>query len=109
MSAASDVPKQAGNCVQTLEAGLARAIVEFSRYARIRGLSSSTKEILACLQALRALNDLSLDTFKFALRTVLCSSKEEWVLFDTLFAEFWQNVEPQRGSHSKKAGSGRGT
>jgi uncharacterized protein len=109
MSAASDVPKQAGNCVQTLEAGLARAIVEFCRYARIRGLSSSTKEILACLQALRALNDLRLDTFKFVLRTVLCSSKEEWVLFDTLFAEFWQNVEPQRGSHSKKAGSGRGT
>jgi uncharacterized protein len=108
MSAPSYLAKQAGNGIQTLEAGLARAIVEFCRYARVRGLSSSTKEILVCLQALRAVNDLRFDTFKFVLRTVLCSSKEEWVLFDTLFAEFWRNVELKRGSHSKKSGSGRG-
>ncbi len=83
MSARSYVPKQAENGIQMLEAGLVRAIVEFCRYARLRGLSSSTKEILVCLQALRAVNDLRFDTFKFVLRTVLCSSKEEWVLFDT--------------------------
>jgi uncharacterized protein len=109
MSVPSYGPNKAENRIQTLEAGLARAIVEFCRYARVRGLNSSTKEILACLQALRAVNDLGFDTFKFVLRTVLCSSKEEWVLFDTLFAEFWQNVEPNRGSHSKKSGGGRGT
>jgi uncharacterized protein len=108
MSAPSYLAKQAGNGIQTLEGGLARAVVEFCRYARVRGLSSSTKEILVCLQALRAVNDLRFDTFKFVLRTVLCSSKEEWVLFDTLFAEFWQNVELKRGSHSEKSRSGRG-
>jgi uncharacterized protein len=109
MSEPSYAPKRAENGIQTLEAGPARAIVEFCRYARVRGLSSSTKEILACLQALRAVNDLRFDTFKFVLRTVLCSSKEEWTLFDTLFAEFWQNAEAKGRSHSKKSGSDRGT
>jgi len=109
MSAPSYVPKNAENGIQILEAGLARGVVEFCRFARARGLSSSTKEILACLQALKAINHLHFDTFKFVLRTVLCSSKEEWTLFDTLFAEFWQNAEPKRGSHSKKSGSNQAT
>ncbi|MEY2604644.1 MAG: uncharacterized protein QOH31_2439, partial [Verrucomicrobiota bacterium] len=109
MSAPSYVPKKAENGIQILEAGLARAIVEFCRFARARGLSASTKEILACLQALRVVNHLRFDTFKFVLRTVLFSSKEEWTLFDTLFAEFWQNAEPKRGSHSKKSGSNQAT
>ena len=109
MSAPSYVPKNAENGIQILEAGLARGVVEFCRFARARGLSSSTKEILACLQALKAINHLHFDTFKFVLRTVLCSSKEEWTLFDTLFAEFWQNAEAKGGSHSKKSGSNQAT
>ena len=109
MSADADVPKKAENAIQISEDGLARAIVEFCRFARARGLSPSTKEVLACLQALRTVSDLRFDTFKFVLRTVLCSSKEEWTLFDILFAEFWQNAEPKRGPQSKKSGNGRAT
>jgi uncharacterized protein with von Willebrand factor type A (vWA) domain len=109
MSAPSHVSKKAENGIQISEAGPARAIVEFCRFGRAHGLSSNTKDILACLQALRAVKHLGFDTFKFVLRTVLCSSKEEWGLFDTLFAEFWQNAEPKRGSHSKKSGSTRAT
>jgi uncharacterized protein with von Willebrand factor type A (vWA) domain len=109
MSAPSHDSKKAENGIQISEAGPARAIVEFCRFGRAHGLSSNTKDILACLQALRAVRHLGFDTFKFVLRTVLCSSKEEWALFDTLFAEFWQNAEPKRGSYSKKSGSTRAT
>jgi uncharacterized protein len=109
MSADGDAQQKAENVMQLSEDGLARTIVEFCRFVRARGMRSSTKEILACLQALRTVSNPRLDTFKFVLRAVLCSSKEEWTLFDTLFAEFWQNAEPKRGSHSKKSGNSRAT
>jgi uncharacterized protein with von Willebrand factor type A (vWA) domain len=109
MSAELDIPNRAENAIQLSEDGLGRAIVEFCRFVRARGLSSSTKEILACLQALRTVNNLRFDTFKFVLRTVLCASKEEWTLFDTLFAEFWQNAEPKGGPQSRKSGNSRAT
>jgi uncharacterized protein len=109
MSADRDVSNQAESAFQLSEGGLARAIVEFCRFVRARGLSSSTKEILGCLQALRTVSNPRFDTFKFVLRTVLCSSKEEWTLFDTLFAEFWQNTEARRGLQSRKSGNSRAT
>jgi uncharacterized protein len=109
MSADGDISNKVENAIQLSADGLPRAIVKFCRFVRARGLSSSTKEILACLQALRTVNNLRFDTFKFVLRTVLCSSKEEWTLFDTLFAEFWQNAEPKRGPQSRKSGNSRAT
>jgi uncharacterized protein len=109
MSADGDVSNKAEKAFQLSEDGLARAIVEFCRFVRARGLSSSTKEILGCLQALRTISKPRFDTFKFVLRTVLCASKEEWTLFDTLFAEFWQNAEPRRAPQSRKSGNSRAT
>jgi len=63
-------------------------IVAFCRYARAHGLSAGVTETVAAMEAVRALPDTAEETFPFCLRAVLCSSKEEWELFDGLFAAF---------------------
>ncbi|HUI57053.1 MAG TPA: VWA domain-containing protein [Bryobacteraceae bacterium] len=63
-------------------------IVAFCRYARTHGLSTGVTETLAALEAVRALSDARQESLQCCLRAVLCSSKEEWELFDGLFAAF---------------------
>jgi uncharacterized protein with von Willebrand factor type A (vWA) domain len=41
------------------------------------------------------------DSVKFALRAVLCSSKEDWDLFDGLFEDFWSQ-EGNRGERGRQ-------
>ncbi|HEY6274512.1 MAG TPA: VWA domain-containing protein [Terriglobales bacterium] len=64
-------------------------IVEFCRFARDHGLSGGVKETLASLQAVGTVGLENRETVKLALRAVLCSSKEDWDIFDTLFEDFW--------------------
>lgn len=80
------------------------AIVEFCRFIRDSGLSGGIKETLAALEAVDAVGLRDRVIFKSALRAALCSSKEEWDLFDDLFDQFWssvghgpQNERPFRG------------
>ncbi|HTG59962.1 MAG TPA: VWA domain-containing protein [Terriglobia bacterium] len=88
------------------ENGIARAVVEFCRFARENGVSSGTRETINCLQALSIAQISGIETLKFALRAVLCSSKEEWDLFDDLFDRFW-GIEPDSVTHSKSSGGSR--
>jgi len=82
--------------------GTVRTMVEFCRFARANGLRTSTKETLGCLQVLRNARITDLRTLKFALRTVLCSSKDEWDLFDDLFNGFWHGAEARQGGDARK-------
>jgi uncharacterized protein len=83
--------------------GLVRTVVEFCRFVRANGIGSGTKETIDCLRALRAVRSINVDTFRFTLRAVLCSSKEEWILFDDLFVAFWGGDENRRGTRSRKS------
>jgi uncharacterized protein len=67
----------------------AMSIVSFCRFARGRGLSVGIKESLAALRVVREVGIADRDSVKFALRAVLCSSKEDWDLFDSVFEDFW--------------------
>lgn len=67
----------------------ARVIVEFCQFARRSGLDAGPGETIGCLQMLRSTRLADLDTLKFGLRSVLCSSKEEWDLFSKIFDAFW--------------------
>jgi uncharacterized protein with von Willebrand factor type A (vWA) domain len=84
--------------------GLVGTVVEFCRFVRANGIGSGTKETIDCLRALRAVRSINVDTFRFTLRAVLCSSKEEWILFDDLFVAFWGGDETRRGTRSRKSG-----
>ena len=67
----------------------ARNIVEFCRFARRNGLGAGPGETIDCLQMLRSTRLADLDVAKFGLRSVLCSSKQEWDLFSKIFDAFW--------------------
>jgi uncharacterized protein with von Willebrand factor type A (vWA) domain len=63
-------------------------IVEFCQFARRNGLGAGPGETISCLQILRRTRLADLDAVKFGLRSVLCSSKEEWDLFSKIFDAF---------------------
>jgi len=65
------------------------AIVGFCRFARENGLSGGVRETLDCLRAVRAVGIADREGVRFALRAVLCSSKDDWEGFDDLFDRFW--------------------
>jgi uncharacterized protein len=65
-------------------------IVEFCRFVRANGLSVGARETLDCLKAARAVGLAEREIFKLALRAVLCSSKNDWDMFDGFFEAFWQ-------------------
>src|SRR5215472_3417610 len=68
------------------------AIVEFCRFAGEHGLPTGVKETLYCLRAVEAVGVADRAGVKLALRTVLCSSKDDWDAFDNLFEAFWSRT-----------------
>jgi len=74
----------------------ARAIVEFCRFARERGLPAGVQETLGALEAAAALGVGNREELKFGLRAMLCSSKDNWGLFEECFQTFWGESKPAR-------------
>jgi hypothetical protein len=74
---------------------LASSIVEFCRLARSNGLPIGIQQTLAALEAANAIGIADWQLFSFALRSVLCSSQEEWELFDRLFTAYWSSTRRQ--------------
>jgi len=83
----------------------ARTIVAFCRFARQEGLSTGLPETLGALQAAAVLGMANSDELKWGLRAVLCSSKEDWDLFEKCFRIFWQRSR-QEGSVSQPSPGG---
>jgi len=75
----------------------AKAIVEFCRFAREKGLSAGVQETLGALGAAAALGVGNWwdEDLKFGLRSMLCSSKEDWDLFEECFQTFWRGSAPE--------------
>jgi uncharacterized protein with von Willebrand factor type A (vWA) domain len=105
MSSDPDRLKVTGDSIHLSGIELERVIVEFCRCVRANGLGSGTKTTIDCLQVLRIVKDADPETLEYALRAVLCSSKEEWDLFDKLFATIREGPEPTQSSH--KSGKNR--
>lgn len=78
--------------------GLEEKIVEFCRLARMRGFSAGVKESLAAVQVAGMAGIADREVFKYALRAVMCASREDWELFDPLFESFWKVQRPQTDS-----------
>ena len=102
MFATSDIQRGEVGPSRDLANGPVRALVEFCRFARSKGLNSGPKETIDCLEVLRSADLADSEVLKFALRAVLCSSKEEWDLFDALFETFWGGLEPNRTDPATK-------
>ena len=74
---------------------VARRIVEFCRFARGKGLSAGVQETLGALDAVAVLGVRNREEMKFGLRSVLCSSKDDWDLFEECFQTFWRESAPR--------------
>ncbi len=84
----------------------AGTIVGFCRFTRKEGLSGGVQETLGALRAAAALGVADREDLKSGLRAVLCSSKEEWELFDELFDAYW-NEAARGASRSKRVAERR--
>ena len=74
---------------------LASTIVRFCRFAREQGLSGGVQETLGAVRAVAALGVARQQDLACALRSVLCSSEEEWLAFEKIFDAFWNQAEPK--------------
>ena len=77
---------------------LAVRIVAFCRFARSHGLPVGMHQTLAALQVADVIGVNDWQRLSFALRAVLCSSREEWEQFDQLFDDFWNSARNQSDS-----------
>src|SRR6202035_413500 len=80
----------------------AKSIVQFCRFVRENGVSAGTRETIDCLEAAGAVVGADRNTFRFAWRAILCSSEDEWVLFEDLFTACWGAPDPRSGTQSRK-------
>jgi uncharacterized protein with von Willebrand factor type A (vWA) domain len=87
-----------------------RTIVEFCRFAREKGLPAGVQSTLGALEAAAVLGVTNEQDLKFGLRSTLCSSKDDWDLFEECFQAFWKPGRSlNRKTHPKKKGpSGTG-
>src|SRR5262249_34168967 len=81
-------------------------IVKFCRFARSNDIPAGAKQTVDALEAARVVGIMDRSTLMAALRAVLCSSKEEWDLFDEIFRVFWNGTNSRNkivapNSHSK--------
>jgi hypothetical protein len=68
---------------------LSEALVSFCQFLRGRGLTPGLQQTIDSLEAAKAVNLADRESLKYALKAILCSSKEDWDRFDGLFEEFW--------------------
>ena len=85
-----------------LSSDVARTIVEFCRFAREKGLSPGVQETLDALDAAAALGVRNSEEMKFGLRAILCSSKDDWDLFEECFEAFGRESAPKPPSNRTK-------
>jgi len=86
------------------EISLKDRLVEFCRFVRDNGFAAGMPEVLTTLRAARSVSIEDRSILKFALRAVLCSSKDQWDRFDLLFQAFWDECEiPRIASNTRPA------
>ena len=81
---------------------LAARIVDFCRFVRSNGFSAGVQRTLAAIEAAKLLGSADWQTLGFALQAVLCSSPDEWKLFDQLYRAFWHAPEDKANNRPQE-------
>jgi uncharacterized protein len=84
------------------DSNFAKTVVEFCRFLRREGLSSGVNDSVAALEAAATVGVEDREVLHMALRAVLCSSKDEWDLFDELFWIFWRDADASTGKRERE-------
>ncbi len=81
-------------------------VVAFCRFARANGFAGGVLQTVEAVKVAHAIEHEGADAVKFALRAVLCASREEWDSFDGLFEAFWNEPRP-KAQPRREPGSSR--
>lgn len=87
--------------MNTRQTSLSKNIVQFCRFLRHHGFALSVEEETSALEALQCIEYTNPETFKLALKTVLCRSRKEIRDFDDLFIDYWKELEKAIDSKKK--------
>src|SRR3954454_15026826 len=89
------------------EMDFTQTILEFCRFLRTEGIDSGVNDSMTSLEAAAIVGVSDREVLRMALRAVLCSSKDDWDLFDDLFWIFWRDGDSNAGrrerEHRRKA------
>ncbi|MBV8551297.1 MAG: VWA domain-containing protein [Acidobacteriaceae bacterium] len=88
---------------------LSQTIVDFCRFTRAHGFGGGVLDTLEALESVRVVGGGDGTSFKHALRTSLCSSKDEWDAFDDLFDRFWNGTPGKKHQHQESGRDARGS
>ncbi|MDQ3292686.1 MAG: VWA containing CoxE family protein, partial [Bacteroidota bacterium] len=75
------------------QTSLSRNIVQFCRFLRQQGFNVSTEEETTTLRSLQFIDYNDKEIFRQALKAVLCRSHNQLKQFDSLFAEYWKELD----------------
>jgi uncharacterized protein with von Willebrand factor type A (vWA) domain len=78
-----------------------KSIVEFCRFARLNGVIVGVSETIDAIRAAHAVGEGDPEAIRFALRAILCSSPEDWTLFEALFNGFWRTAGSSEENRAK--------
>ena len=76
--------------------------MEFCRFLRREGINSGVNDSAAALEAAAIVGVQDREVLRMALRAVLCSSKDDWDLFDDLFWIFWRDADSAAGRRERE-------
>lgn len=86
----------------TRQTSLSKNIVQFCRFLRQKGFSVTIDEESLSLQALQFINYNDNDIFRRALKATLCHNKRQLDDFDSLFDEYWTQLNSAVDSKKKE-------
>jgi uncharacterized protein len=87
------------------QTSLSANIVQFGRFLRQKNFTIGVEEEALTLQGLQFIDYTDPSIFRLALRTTLCRSKAQSEEFDTLFNDYWKQIEKAVDSKSKEGSS----
>src|SRR5437879_983840 len=84
------------------ESNFAETVLEFCRFLRQEGIDSGVNDSVVALEAAAIVGVQDREVLRMALRAVLCSSKDDWDLFDDLFWIFWRDSDSAAGRRERE-------
>jgi uncharacterized protein with von Willebrand factor type A (vWA) domain len=84
------------------ESNFAETVLEFCQFLRREGIDSGVNDSVTALQAAAFVGVADREVLRMALRAVLCSSKDDWDLFDDLFWIFWRDADSNAGRRERE-------
>jgi uncharacterized protein len=87
------------------QTSLSANMVQFCRFLRLKNFTIGIEEEALTLQSLQFIDYTDPASFRLALRTTLCRSKTQAEEFDSLFNEYWKQLDQAVDSKSKDGSS----